>query len=99
MTYVIFNGDAGKTIQLTGFNRNTTFDNGVMNSMAYLNVVNDANTASWLRDYGLNGINRLTIKDDQQNTLYNIDQLTAHISSINESLNGTEISVSVNIVF
>lgn len=98
MITIVFNGASSKAIELTGFNRSTTFENGNMNSMAYLNVVNTAQTAGWLQEFGLAGITNLTIKDGND-VIYNLANLNARISSVNESLSGNEISVSVNIEF
>lgn len=98
MITIIFNGAASKAIELASFNRSTVFDNGTMSSMAYFNVVNTANTAGWLQEFGLAGITSLEIRHDSE-TIYKLTNLNARLSSINESLNGSEIAVSINVEF
>lgn len=98
MITVVFNGLSNQAIELLSFNRNTSFESGSMNSMAYLNVKNTAGTADTLRNLGLNGITNMVIYDGET-AIYRLTDLNAHITSINESLNGNVIDVNVNIVF
>jgi len=98
MAVLILNGESSKAMELNSFSRQTSFEGGQMNSYAYMSIRPTATTAANLVTYGLNGITNLTIKEGSD-TIYNLANLDADLTSFDESLNGTEMTCSMNIRF
>ena len=98
MAILILNGESANAMELSSFSRNTTFEGGQMNSYAYMSIIPTASTAATLTTYGLSGVNKLQIKVGND-VIYNLSNITANISSFDESLNGTEMTCSLNIRF
>ena len=95
MANIIFNGE--HTYELNSFNRDTTFNvtDNTMTSNAYMNLRGtDAN----LEALGRSSITSLEIKVNNE-TIYDLDEITAHITSLNETLIGDSMSTNVNISF
>lgn len=98
MITLTLNGESSKAMELISFNRNTSFENGTMNSYAYMTIVPTATTAANLTAYGLNGITHLLIKDGND-PIYTLTNINANLTSFDESLNGNEMNCSMNIRF
>lgn len=98
MITIQFNGESTKRMGLVNFNRNTSFENSEVNSIAYLHLTSEAQTANWLQNYGVSGITHLQINNDDT-PIYVLSNLNAHIVSMNEQLNSGVVTVSVNIQF
>lgn len=101
MTTLILNGLSSTPFILKNYNRNTTFDleNNTMNSIAFFDIENEANTVSQLSSLGQTTITNLTIKHDSD-TIYNLANLHARIASMNENLyDGEKININVSLRF
>lgn len=97
MNTLILNGLSSTPFTLVNFSRNTSFTNG-MRSIAYFDLENTTNTVATLQSIGLTSVTNITIKHDNE-VIYNLPNLSAQITSINESLVDDHINISVSITF
>lgn len=95
MANIIFNGE--HTYELNSFSRDTTFNftDNTMTSNAYMNL---GGTDANLEALGRSSITSLEIKVNDE-TIYSLDEITAHITSLNETLMGDTMSTNLNISF
>ena len=100
MNTLILNGLSNQAFTLKSYNRNTSFDNMThdMNSVAYFDIENTTNAISNLQNIGRVGVTNLTIKHDDT-VIYNLANLSANISAINENLYEDNIHINVCITF
>lgn len=82
---------------IDNFSKNTTFDGGTISSTGYmsLRLVQDSPDIIAL---AVDPITSIKILHDET-VIYNSQNLTAHITNINEYLNGDRIDITVNLVF
>lgn len=78
------------------FNRNTSFNGDGVTSYAYVNLGGDT---SGLHTLGNTEITSLLIKKDDGTTIYDAGEISAHISTIDESLTEDRMNVNVNLQF
>lgn len=97
MNTLILNGLSSTPFTLVNFSRNTSFANG-MRSIAYFDLENTINTVSALQSIGLTGVTNITIKHDDD-VIYNLPNLNAQITSINETLVEDHININLSITF
>lgn len=95
MANIIFNGE--HTYELNSFTRDTTFNftDDTMASVAYMNL---KNTDAQLEALGRSVITSLQIKVNDD-VIYSLPEITAHITNLNESLMGDAMTTNVNISF
>ena len=100
MNTLILNGLSSTPFVLRSFNRNTAFEQGTraMTSIAYFDIENGTNVSSALQNIGTSGITNITIKHDDE-TIYNLPNLNAQITSIIETLYEDNININVSITF
>lgn len=98
MITLVLNNQTERAVPITAYNRNTTFEEGALNSVAYFTVTSNTETASLLNELGISGITSIEIFNDED-LIYSLTELTAHITTINEYLEGEHIVMSVNIAF
>ena len=100
MNTLILNGLSSNPFTILSYNRNTSFDNEThaMNSVAYFDIANTAGAINNLQNIGLTGVTNILIKHDGEN-IYNLTNLHANISSINENLYEDNIHINVCITF
>jgi len=96
MAKIKFNNDVN-TYPITGFNRNSTFTDGVMTSYAYVNLNAIPSVASALQAYGISGIDSIKIYDDNDELMYNLDNIDGQVAALDETLSGTSIQITMNI--
>lgn len=95
MANIIFNGEY--TYGLNSFSRDTTFNfvDDTMSSNAYMSLT-DADQE--IEQLGHSTITSLEIKVNNE-SIYALNNITAHITSLNESLMGDTMSTNLNISF
>lgn len=100
MNTLILNGLSNRAFTILSYNRNTSFDNNThaMNSVAYFDIVNTTGAINNLQSIGATGVNNILIKHDEEN-IYNLTNLNANISSINENLYEDNVHINVCITF
>lgn len=98
MITLVLNDQAEKAMQISSYNRNTTFEQGALNSIAYFTVASDEETAALLQELGLSEITSIKIYSDED-LIYSLTELEAHITTISEYLEGDHITMNVNITF
>lgn len=100
MNTLILNGLSSTPFTLKNYTRNTSFDNitRAMNSVAYFDIENTEGAAARLQTIGTSGITNILIKHDGEN-IYNLTNLNANISSINENLYEDTININVSVIF
>ena len=98
MITLVLNNQAEAAMEISNYNRNTTFEQGSLNSVAYFTVIGDGNTANLLQEIGGTGITSIEILNGED-SIYQLSELEAHITTINEYLDGDHITVNVNITF
>ena len=97
MVTMNFNGETAHKFGISSFNRNTTFSDGVMNSYAYATVIPGTGTASYLQTAGLSEITRIQLRDENDAIIYDVNNLHARLTSIDESLDGSVMHMSINL--
>ena len=97
MVTMNFNGDTAHKFGISSFSRNTTFNDGTMSSYAYASVIPAAGTASYLQTAGLSEITRIQLRDENDAIIYDVNNLHAHLNSIDESLDGSVMHMSINL--
>ena len=97
MLTLTFNNQV-KYIEITNFDRNTSFYEGGASSTAYCSAVNTGEVTDVLQDAGVSGITSLQIKRDGV-LIYHLDDIDARITSISESINETSMNATFNIDF
>ena len=95
MVNIIFNGE--HTYELNSFTRDTTFNftDDTMTSTAYMNL---KDTDAQLEALGHSVITSLQIKVNDE-VIYSLPEITAHITNLNESLMGDTMTTNLNISF
>ena len=95
MNTVLLNEEA--LFGIDNFSKNTTFEGGNMSSTGYmsLRLVQDSPDLNALAAAPITSIKIL----HDETVIYNSQNLTAHITNINEYLNGDRVDVTVNLVF
>ena len=83
-------------LEVESYNKNTYLTEGRIESNASCTVI--TNDMTTLNDYMEQVITSLKIKHDGE-VIYDLHDINAHISSINEYLNGDRMSISVNLTF
>lgn len=80
------------------FGRNTIYNDNTMYSSAYMSVAyNEASAA--LYTLAENHITSLVIKNSSNEVIYNLSNIDAIITNIDENLSEDSISVNVNLQF
>jgi len=97
MATLNFNGETAKKFAIRSFNRDTQFDNGEMRSYAYAGIVPDSTAVSRLQAYGLSPITRIQIRNNSDEIIYDVNNITAQLNNITESLEDETINVSINL--
>lgn len=101
MAKLVFNNQNPNTkgYGLISYNRNTTRneDDDTIQCLAYANIECTAATISQLMSDFNSSITRISIYDDEGVLAYDLQNLTAKISSISETWNGTKVDVYINI--
>ena len=95
MTQMIINN--GQPFTISGYNRHTQIYEGHIISSGTFNIPSISSYSS-ITAMALTTITDLKIKIDD-NVIYHLENLNAHISNISENLYDEEVSISVNIVF
>ena len=99
MNTLILNGLSSTPFELRNYNRNTSFDEARnMNSIAYFDIAPTTNTSAQLENIGKNPITNILIKHDDT-PIYNLTNLNARISTINETLYDDSVLINASIVF
>ena len=92
MTTIRFNGiDFG----LESYNKNTTFSNGAMNSLANCNITDNIDDLMYIAAHEIRSI---AILNDNV-IIYNLSNTHAHIDNINEYLSDNKVIINVNMTF
>jgi hypothetical protein len=98
MAKIRINQDNTGIFPINSYNRNTTFDNGEMTSYAYISAqANNAQIITKLQGYGITGVSQIDIYNDQNDVIYTLSSIDGRISALDETLNGTEINLTINI--
>lgn len=98
MAKIRFNEDNTGIFPINSYNRNSTFDNGEMTSYAYISAnANNAQIITKLQQYGVEGITHIDIYSDANDVIYTLQNIAGRISALDETLNGTEINLTINI--
>lgn len=95
MTKIVFNNNENEAVEISGFNRNTSFSEDNTISNAYVNAIGGV---AILQKYGIETITSIKIYNDEE-VIYELDNLNAKISNIDEYLNNEQITVNANILF
>lgn len=98
MLKLILNEQADKALELTGFDRNTSFYENSATSTAYCSVMNAGTAITYLQEVGLSSITHLQINKDDE-PIYVLEDQDAHITTINENLSEEQVNISFNIDF
>ena len=85
------------TFTLHGFTRTTSFDENRMVSYANCNMNYSLSTN--LQELAEDPLTSITIKNNENETIYSLENIDAHIRTIEETLNGEYMSVNLNIHF
>jgi len=95
MAQIVFNGQLN--YELNSFTRDTTFNftNDTMSSTAYMNI---KNADPLLEELGHSTITSLQIRVNNE-PIYSLDEITAHITNLSESLMGDAMTTNLNISF
>lgn len=83
-------------LEVESYNKNTYFNDGNITSTGYCTVI--TNDIASLNELMGEIITSIEIKHND-NSIYNLANLNAHIDTINESLSGDRIVVNLNITF
>jgi len=94
MNTIVFNGDASFGVE--SYNKNTTFDGATVNSSGYASLIT-TDIAS-LTAVAQETITSIQILHDGD-SIYNLTNLNARITNINEYLSDNRISVNISFVF
>lgn len=99
MAKLLFNGaTANQGIPLLSYNRNTSVgEGGQVVSQAYAQLDSSASTASYLTGLLTTGITRIQIRNDENQVVYDLDDITATLTSISETWNGQTVDIYINI--
>lgn len=97
MARIKFNDNENYDFAINGYSRNTNFEGGIMSSYVYINFVPAAGLITKLQTLGISGITDFELTKDNGTSLLANNNITATISSIDESLNGEDININVNI--
>lgn len=81
---------------LISFSKYTNFDENGMVGTGTCQI--STSDLTGLQEVGLNGINSIQITHDEE-VIYNLTDINAHISYINESLNEDHIDITLSINF
>lgn len=82
-----------------GYTRNTYFNDDSISSSGYIGNIQGANVANALAGLGEDGITSISIKVGE-NVIYNLTNINAHITSIDESFNGVDkVNTNINLLF
>lgn len=90
MATIIFNSVADKAATLLNYSRTTTYDesNNDLVSSAHMSIAPSANTASFLTGLMPTPITRITIKKDDGDIIYDLNDVSGRITSVQESYSG-----------
>ena len=80
---------------LESYNKNTTFSNGIMNSVASCTVTDNIDG---LMDVAAEEITSVVITNDDA-VIYSLTDTHAHIDNINEYLTDNRVIINVNMTF
>lgn len=101
MARIVFNGQnpTTKGFALTAYNRNTTRDavSGEIHCLAYAQIDAAANSITQLTTLLGSTISRIQIYNDEGAVAYDLNDITAFISSISETWNGTKVDIYLNV--
>ena len=95
MAQIVFNGQL--SYELNSFTRDTSFNfiDNTMSSVAYMNL---KDTDPLLEELGHSTITSLQIRVNNT-PIYSLDEITAHITSLGETLMGDAMTTNLNISF
>lgn len=99
MLSLIINGQTDKALEITNFDRNTSFYEDGITSIAYGQVVNAGNAVEALQEIGLDKVTSLQINNSEEQPIYLLENQNARLTTINESLSEEQIHISFNIDF
>lgn len=97
MVRIKFNNSEDYIFALNGYSRNTNFEGGNMNSYIYVNLTPSANVLTKLQRLGVGTITDIELLRENDESIYSISEIEGHIGSIDESLQGDEIYINMNI--
>ena len=96
MATIIFNGDL--EFEFNEYSRNTYFNGESINSDGYVNNIKGANVGAELSTFGNEPITSLQIKKDDE-IIYNLPNIDANLTSINEGYNGERMYTNIALHF
>ena len=85
-------------IPIDSFSRNTSLSDGVVYSNAMVSINNDMDYSDELQDLIKAPITSLKLKVDDE-IVYNLENINAQITSINENLYANGMNINLNIIF
>lgn len=98
MAKLVFNGQTSNGVTLSSYSRNTSVnEQGEVVSQAYAQVDSTATTASYLTSLLSTPITRIQIRDENNAVVYDLNNITATLTSISETWNGSTVDIYINI--
>ena len=88
-----------KEYNILQFNRSTNFKDGEVFSYGYISMNYTMSVSTQIHEQALEPISSLTIKDIDDETLYDLTNVEIQIVSIDETVNSTEKVININIHF
>jgi hypothetical protein len=96
MTKLVLNNQATNAFEIRSYSRNTSFEDGSMNSYIYINMSGSVDLSP-LNEIGMNGVTSIALLNDNNETFYNLNNINGRITSIDETLEDNSIFVNMNI--
>ena len=88
-----------ETFNLTSFNHQITIIGDVKTSMASCNIKNTSNEYNIIDTLTSVPITSFIVRDAENQIIYNLNNITAHISATNAYLSNNEISLDITLQF
>lgn len=98
MNTVIFNNDTEHALELNSYNRNTTFNDEQINSTAYITLRANSSTMEYLSSFTQTNITSIILTHDND-IVYQLNNISARITSIDEYLNNDYVQMNINFIF
>ena len=98
MNTVIFNNDTEHAFELSSYNRNTTFNGEQINSTAYMTLRADSSTIEYISSFIQTNITSIILTHDSD-VVYQLNNISARITSIDEYLNNDYVQMNINFIF
>lgn len=99
MAKLLFNGaTANQGLPLLSYSRNTSVgERGQVTSQAYAQLESSATTATYLTGLLNTTISRIQIRNDENQVVYDLNDIAANLVSISETWNGSSVDIYINI--